>query len=253
MNKAEYFAVKAFSASVIKAGAVSMLNMQHYIENGIETTAAMKTGTLRHLAVLEPHKLDEYVVADYDGRTKEGKALMAEHGDKLIKSKHYEEAVCARDAVMSHPAVIDNRLFVDGRAEVPMFWENGEISCKALIDYLHDNYFIEYKTCQTLRRFTINAASMFYHLQLGWYWRACKRKCFVVAQEQRPPFDVAVFQVSEALMSMWHDECMSIIRRYQNGDRTGAFPELLDFELPPWAQESGEQFLALDSEGDIQF
>jgi hypothetical protein len=234
----DYFSIPAMSASAIKAGAVSMLNMQEFLENGKEPTAAMATGTLRHMAVLEPDKFQAIPVCDLDKRTKEYKEFVAKYGPDTIKTVEFEEHKKAAIMVFDHPAVKQLHLFDDGAAECDIYWKEGDVACKAKIDWVAENYIIEFKTTTQLGRFAATSAGLFYHLQLGWYWRAASatkaKKVYVVAQEQNAPFDVAVFEVPQLMLKQWFDDCMEIVRRYNSGDRSGRFNELMTFELPAW-------------------
>lgn len=251
-----YYEVKAISATAIKAGAISMMHMHDTIENNRERTAAMKQGTLQHRAVLETATLQTMIVIEYDGRTKAGKELLAAHGDNLIKPAAFAALERVGDRVHLHKIVQDLGLLEGGEAEKEIFWCDDGIDCKAKLDYLAPGHFVEYKTCSNLAGFARSAASMNYHLQLGWYWHAARRhdgkerKAYIIAQESRSPFDVAVFEVSPAYLKSWHETAMDIAKRYVSGERGGAFPELMTFELPAWVPGAEVSF---DVEQTIEF
>jgi len=235
----DYFETRGYSASAIKAGAVSMLAMQDYFENGNETTAAMRKGTLRHTAILEPDKLDGLLICDRSKNTNLYKSLAELHGaENIITSKELKEANMARAQVMKHPEVLRLKLFTGGEVEKELYWQEDGIDCKCKIDYLQDDCFIEYKTCSDLRRFGNSAGQLNYHLQLGWYYRGCKRRCYIVAQESKSPYDVAVFDTSTLLLRAWSELAMRIVFQYESGDRSGAYPELLAFEMPAWCGDT---------------
>lgn len=236
-----YYEKPGYSASAIKAGAVSMLNMQSYIDSGIESTECMRRGTVRHMAILEPERFKKLVVMDFNGRTTAGKALIAEHGrENIIKPAEYEEMKQVVKMVFRHPVVERLGLLLEGKTEVEYFWKEADnIACKAKLDFVGPGYFVEYKTVGAdLGRFTAAAGRMCYHLQLGWYHRACKLPCYVVAQQQKKPFDVAVFEVPVIQLALWGEQALQIVRRYESGDRSGMFPDLLTFELPQWFMET---------------
>lgn len=232
-----YFEVKAFSASAIKAGAKSMLHMADFLENGKEPSSAMAKGSLLHLALLEHEKLDAMACIGYDGRTKAGKELVEAYGkENIIKPKEKEQLQQAAKMVLSHPEVLRLNLFKGGEAEKEIYWNNEGVDCKCKIDYDQPDCIVEYKSTQNLQRFSVAAASMFYHLQLGWYWHGAGRKpVYIVAQESKRPFDVMVCEVSPLLLRTWYDDAWKIVQRYISGERSGAFPLLLNFELPAWA------------------
>lgn len=249
-----YFDVKAYSASAIKAGAVSMLQMWHEIEHGKEKSAAMFRGAKQHMAILEPEKLAALTLFDGDKRKKEYKDLKEQVGEEnIITPQELEQFNAALAQVRNNPIVKDRDLFADGEAEKEIYWKENGIDCKCKVDWFADDYIVEYKTTGQIERFIPAAASMRYHLQLAWYWRgACQldgkqKRVYIVAQEQKAPFDVAVFTISPLMLKMWFKECMNIVERYESGDRTGAFPVLMQFELPAWADDTDF------SSDDIQF
>lgn len=255
-----YYEIKAFSASAIKAGAVSMLNMKSFIESGIDATNAMRCGSLRHMALLEYDRFLNLIVNDANRNTNIFKDLAAKHGkENIVKTAEKEEAEAARMAVLDHPVVIDNNLFIGGETEKEYYWQHEGFGCKAKLDWVGKNAIVEYKTCQSLRRFTANAAGMFYQLQLGWYnWAANKdgkKKFFIVAQESKRPYDVAVFECNPIMLDVWRDDCLKIVKQYLNCEKAGYFPgayeTLVQFELPAWAIGAGE--LELDDDEVMQF
>jgi len=244
-----YFEAPGMSASAIKVGAISMLAMHDYITNGRDKTASMRRGTIQHLAVLEPAKLGMLVESELDGRSTAGKALIAQHGrENIVKIGEKRDALKARSMVLAHREVKRLQLFSDGEAEKEIFWTDNGIAAKCKVDYITDKFFVEYKTTSTLAGFSRSAAQMNYQLQLGWYYRGCKRKCFVVAQEQKSPWDVAVFEVPRHKLEAWGEKALEIAQRYQSGDRSGAFPELMIFELPDWCEDSASM-----SVDDLEF
>lgn len=253
-----YYDVKAINASAIKAGAISMLAMQHEVEIGKEASAAMRKGSLRHMAVLEPCKFGKLIVADFDGRTKEGKATIATYGrEKLIKPAEFEAEKKAAEMVFNHPVVSAMGLMSGGEAEKEIYWKKGIVDCKAKLDYVRPSHIVEFKTTGNLAGFARTAAGMNYQLQLAWYWYAgyeldgVNRKVYIVAQEQAAPFDVAVYEVPQLMLEKWLQDCMNIVERYINGDRSGAYNQLMTFELPSWAEAAPE--MVIDETGTIQF
>ena len=232
-----YFDVKAMSASAIKAGAKSMHNMEMYLKYGISETSAMKTGTLFHMALLEPERFSQMVVCDSAKNTNIFKEAAASSLVGAISSKDKLKHEIQVANIMNHPLVREYGLFVGGKSEVEYYWQESGIDCKCKRDWENDDFIVEYKSCQSIRKFLNNAASMFYHLQLGWYSRPGKpKKMLVVAQESDLASDVAVYEINPLLIGSWFDDCMKIVTKYQSGDRSGAYPNLLSFEVPVWAE-----------------
>ena len=177
--------------------------------------------------------------------TKAFKELAAEHGkENIIKSYEADNLRAAQAMVLNHGEA-SKLLNVDGKAEVEKYWQHNGLDCKSKIDFEADGYIIEYKTTGNLDNFLKTSANLKYNLQLAWYWEACGRKpVFVIAQEQKAPFDVCVFEVPGLELQWWLDECFEIIKRYEeckaNNKFPGAYDDIIVFELPAWAQDTPE-------------
>jgi exodeoxyribonuclease VIII len=106
-------------------------------------TAAMAAGTLAHCAILEPDELDRRYVARpawVDGRTKDGKAWIAEaeaSGAEVITAEQMATAQAQRAAVLEVPELA--QLLASGQAEVSSFStdEASGVACKARVDWVH--------------------------------------------------------------------------------------------------------------------
>lgn len=238
-----YFDVKAYSASAIKAGNISMLAMHDMIENGMEASAGMRKGTLFHEALLEPEIFNKRIVTPLARNTNAYKAIAAEAEFGTVKPDEKADLERTVAAVWNHPEVQRLGLFRGGEAEKELYWQEEGLNCKCKVDYSHDDYIIEYKSTGKLANFIRMAENMAYYLQLGWYWRGDsvisgkEKRMYVVAQEQSSPFDVAVFEVPQLMLRTWFSLCMDIVRKYESGDRSGAFPTIMQFERPAYVAE----------------
>ncbi len=241
----DYYEVKAMSASAIKRGAVSMEDMLHYTNNPPKPTPAMRTGTLRHMAVLEPErflKLKQHSCSSV--RTKEYKALAEEYGaDNLIKVDEHLEQCKAAGKVLSH-SQLGNAL--DGEAEAEYYWEHESHPCKAKLDISGNGHITEFKTTADLSTFAATSARMYYHLQLGWYAHAYRQArgdlpdVTVVAQMANAPYSVMVLTVAQHQLEGWYQAALAIAERWWSGERGERYPERVAFELPSWAGHSGD-------------
>lgn len=240
-----YFQVDAYSASAIKAGAKSMLQMHHFMTTPSFSSAAMQRGTLMHLAILEPEKLEGLVISDLNRNTKAFKELAAEHGKhNIVKSYEAEELRQAQAMVLNHGEAA-RLLNAEGKSEVEKYWIHNGVACKAKIDFETDDFIVEYKTTGNLDSFLKTCANLKYNLQLAWYWEACGRKpVFIISQEQKAPFDVAVFEVPQLQLQCWLQDCWDIVEHYElckvAGKFPGAYQDVMSFELPSWAQDVKE-------------
>ena len=253
-----YYDVNAINASSIKKGAVSMLHMHHAMTGQGTQTSAILRGSKLHMAVLEPEKLQSLQICD-NFRTKEYKELCELHGkENVVKAAELQELKEISSIVRKNPIVKELGLLTGGEAEKEIYWKGqiGEygFDAKAKIDYLSDKFIVEYKTTNNLANFASAAARMHYHLQLAWYQKAARlarqhnAEMFVVVQESLAPFDVAVFKVDGIMLEDWYFQCVQIVKQYLSGDRSGAYPELMSFELPAWADNSDDIFDLVEGE-----
>jgi len=257
MSDADYFAVDAMSASMLKAGAVSMLYMQHRMETPMTPSAGMIKGTLGHMAVLEPLRFMALPVCDLGKRTKGYKEFVANAGDEIVISSTDKKSYSKqRLQVMNHPEVRKLGLFTEGEPEAEIYWDEDGKPCKCKVDWLGPDYWVEYKTTAKLGGLESTFAKMFYHIQLGWYDRGVstlgkKRRRIIIAQEQNEPYDVAVMTVPKRQCKQWFEQAMDIYEQWLSGDRGGAFPVAFQFELPPWMQE--ENLMDVEEQMDEMF
>jgi len=247
-----YFDVDAYSASAIKAGATSMLQMNHFMTTPSYSSPAMARGSLQHLAILEPFKFAELKTCDADKRTKAYKGLVKEFGKgNIITTKEHGEMLAARKQVIAHPEA--SKLLVNGKPEVEKYWVEQGVECKCKIDWETPEYIVEYKTTGNLKAFERTAKTLAYQLQLAWYWHAAGRKpIYIVAQEQKAPFDVAVMNVAELDLMRWLDQCWEIISSYEScksiNKFPGAYPHMFTFEI-----YEDEQDVEVDADSVIEF
>jgi len=228
----DYFDVKAMNSSTIKAGAKSMLYMNHIKKTPVVATPAMITGTQRHMALLEPEKFADMYIYDGSKRVKEYKELKKEYGaENIMGCAEHRQCIEAAEVARAHPIVKEMGLLADGGiAEKEFYWDEPQGKAKAKIDYLLPDRFVEYKTTASLDSFHRTAENLHYHLGLAWYWRACGVPGIFIVQEAKAPFDVAVFEVHEYKLQGWFDQCTEIWDKYLDGANDGAYTEPIMFE-----------------------
>ena len=253
MSDKEYFAVDAMSASMLKAGAVSMLYMQHRMETPMVASPAMERGTLGHMAVLEPSEFMLLPVWNESRRTKAYQEFAADMGGPIVSADDIAHYTAQRVQVMNHPKVVELGLFKEGEPEAEIYWDEDGKPCKCKVDWLGPDYWIEYKTTASLASFQRTAENMHYQLQVGWYHRGVEtlghpRKCYVVVQEQKAPFDVKVMKVSDTNCKRWFRDGMEIYDRWLSGDRSGAYSDVEEFELSMWAEDDTIDMQGIDDQ-----
>jgi len=248
MSRDPYFDKPGMSASMLKAGAISMEMMRYRMNTPMKPTPAMLTGTFRHMAVLEHDKFMQLKLCDESSRTKAYKAAVEEHGrEGVISSYDQKNHLEAAAVVMAHPQVRALGLFDDGHAEVEKHWTCEHGPCKAKIDWEAQDFWVEFKTTASIGSFIYQSERMNYPVQISHYASSMDfKQCYVVVQEPKPPYEVAVYSVPSYLPAVWNKRTLDIYKRWNEykagGVFGGAYPELMQYERPAWAE--GQDSLA---------
>ena len=235
MTEKTYNARKGVRRSDLWKLSRSPKHFRYAQEHPVEQTAAMAFGSAVHEAVLTPRSFKKnYVVADFDARTKEGKALKQQYLDEgkiLLTRDQGEQIEGIVKAINAHPYA---KRLLTGKHETAHFWtdpETGE-KCKCKTDCETDiggvHYVVDLKTCGNADtdEFVRDAVKFGYFMQAAMYTQGVKcdkgvDSVFVfVAVEKDPPYAVNVLQCGE-------DD----IRLGMNGDRYGkvmGYRQLMD-------------------------
>ena len=203
----------------------SPAHFQYAKEHPVEQTAAMAFGSAVHEAVLTPRTFRKrYQMADFDARTKEGKAMKQaalDAGKILLTKDQWEQIQGIVSAIKAHPYA---KRLLTGKHETAHFWKDPEtgLKCKCKTDCETDvggtHYVVDLKTCGSADtdEFVRDAVKFGYFMQAAMYTDGVKcctgqDSVFVfVCVEKDPPYAVNVLQCGE-------DE----IRLGMNGDKRG--------------------------------
>lgn len=206
----------------------SPAHFRYAVDHPAEQNAAMAFGSAVHCAVLEPRQFKkQYMVADFDARTKEGKMWKQQALDagKILLTKDQAEQINSIvAAIKANPFA---KRLLTGKHETAHFWNDPETGerCKCKTDCETDingvHYIVDLKTCASAEteEFVRDAVKYGYFMQAAMYsdgvkCHTGKDSMFVfVAVEKDPPYAVNVLQCGE-------DE----IRLGMNGDKTGKVP-----------------------------
>jgi hypothetical protein len=225
-----------------------------------EQSRAMLMGTMSHLAVLEPEKLDGAFVEKPEGidfRTKEGKEWKAQVGTTPILDAEEARAVRGiRDSIAAHDAATE--LLKGTQSEVAMFAEHRSgLWIKGRVDALkiesdHEAVIVDVKTTSAgadYGTFSRQAASLNYHLSAAWYCHLAglnglpPARFYWIAVEVAPPFAVAVYEIHpDALdlgVGMMNDALDLIAQCEDEGEWPGYAPEVQCLNLPSWVYGKG--------------
>lgn len=220
-----------------------------------EQTRSMLLGTMSHLAVLEPNKLDAAFVekpADIDFRTKAGKEWRASVGDTPVLDADEARAVRGiRDSIAAHSAA--RELLAECDTEVALFGEHRTgLWIKGRVDALkvpsdNEAIIVDVKTTSAgadYGTFSRQAAQLNYHLSAAWYCHLCglnglpPARFYWVVVEVTPPYAVAVYEIHpDALdlgVGMMNDALELIAQCEDAGEWPGYAPEVRCLNLPAW-------------------
>jgi hypothetical protein len=225
-----------------------------------EPSKALTLGTVSHVAVLEPKKLDTAFVERPEGidfRTKEGKEWKASVGTTPILDADEARAVRGiRDSIAAHDAA--KALLAGCDSEVALFAEHRSgLWIKGRVDALKvesDNEAIicDVKTTSAgadYGTFSRQAASLNYHFSAAWYCHLAglnglpPARFYWIAVEVAPPYAVAVYEIHpDALylgVGMMNDALELIAQCEDAGEWPGYAPEVQCLNLPSWVYGKG--------------
>jgi len=222
-----------------------------------EPSKAMLLGTMAHLAVLEPSKLDTAFVEKPEGkegdfRTKEGKEWKAKMGNTPILDADEARAVRGiRDSIAANKAA--RELLAETQSEVALFaehrsglWIKGRVDALKVVDDM-ESVIVDVKTTSAgadYNTFSRQAASLNYHVSAAWYCHLAglnglpPARFYWVAVEVAPPYAAAVYEIHpDALdlgVGMMNDALELIAQCEDDGVWPGYAPEVQCLNLPSW-------------------
>ena len=269
MTIQEYNDHTGISASAIKAGRASMMQMHYAMTTPRDTdapTPAMRWGSLAHAALLEPARFAASV-AVWEGGRKAGKEWTAfaeaHQGKEIVTPDELARLEAMQAAARANG---DARLFMSRVAavETPLVWESvhGVGLCKGRPDCVGDGFIGDYKTARDIdpRRLFSQFAGLGYAHQLAWYrdgFQTISGKsvtsCWILAQQSVPPYECGVIEIPQTVLDAalgagvsegGEDTCVAIARRYRACEACGSYPGryqgIVTYEPPAWAGVGGD-------------
>ena len=255
----EYKAIDAWSPSLVKAGLVSMLELDYRKNNPKPVTAQMRFGSAVHCAVLEPDEfVKRYVI--WDGGRRAGKDYKqfcaVNEGKEVLTALEYEQCLAARDSAYRHP--IAGPLLSAGKPddrEVSMVWRENQTGlwCKGRADRILEDprALVELKTTRVKvvddRALTRIASTLGYHISLAAYQDGYSNltghilPAKIIFVEQLPPHDVRVLSADTAAIEGW-DQWQKLLEQIVECSVTGIWPgcDQAEGELKVW--ETGIEY-----------
>lgn len=218
-------------------------------------------GTAAHALLLEGREAVEVVDAD-DWRTKAAKEARDEAraaGRVPLLAAQWDEVQAMVDAAAAQLVeMIAEPLFVAGKPEQPIAWQEDGVYCRSLIDWLHDDYrtIDDYKTTSRSanpEQWTRSLFSFGGDIQAAFYRRGIRAVTGVepefrfVVQETYPPYALSVIGVGPDVLLMADrkiDYALAVWKRCLEDDHWPGYPQRVCYaELPAW-----EEYRWLDRE-----
>jgi hypothetical protein len=255
----EYNRIPALRFSALKHMERSPNSYRYHLANPVEPTGPMKLGTIAHNLILEGGT-KQIAIWPGPGRRygKDYDAWALQNSDCFQVSKdEYASVMEQAAAVKSNPAA--RRYLARGKSEVTMVWVDDASGrdCKARIDRLTTNakkeaVLVSFKTTTdcTERAFSTQYARMNYAAQDAfyqggyWYLRSDLPQCVVIAAENKPPHETAVYTVPSDVLRVGQQQIQKWIAMLAECERTDKWPSSVEGEqeltLPSWATPSGD-------------
>ena len=259
MIEQEYRAQTAIAGSDAKK-ILPPLTPSHYAahmagEIKREPSKAMLLGTMAHVAVLEPSKLDTAFVERPEGmdlRTKLGKEWKESVGSMPVLDQDEARAVRGiRDSIAANRAA--RQLLAETQSEVALFaehrtglWIKGRVDALKVVDDM-ECVIVDVKTTSAgadYNTFSRQAASLNYHVSAAWYCHLCglnglpPARFYWIAVETSAPYAVAVYEIApdalELGASLMSDALGLIAECEDAGVWPGYAPEVQSLNLPAW-------------------
>jgi len=229
------------------------------LRTGYIPTCLTTSTTLAHLCILEPDRFARVPVWDGGRRgTNAYKAWKAEQ-DTDDEMKPDDRDLCdrMRDAVMADQEAA--HIVNESRHEVSVVWTDriyGRAKCR--MDMLGVTFMADLKTTRTStpRKFAYQSYDLGNHLQFGWWHEGLAHfglagidtelTCYVVTVENKPPFDVCVYECEPDLLHLGQREAVEKAKAYRAAEITGSFygvsgGQILKLDLPAFAKPDPDQ------------
>lgn len=272
ITDAEYFGVKALSASQIKQfdkGAYWFWKSSPYNpgKEPEKETDALIFGKLCHCLLLEPaHLQNEYAIVDFGASRKNKKyeAAKAENPGKIVITQdELDRAMKMITNVKNHK--LASTILDGATAEMPFMWTDKEtgIPCKAKLDAIKRTkngiVVIDYKTSSDIEGLLNWPQKLQYPLQAEFYSRAVEAKygerpcefVFVIQSNKEGEEDIVCvanveYETQECAKSIVDTHIRSIQEKLKDWEETkdntiwAAYPNRVEMRYSNWFMERGE-------------
>jgi hypothetical protein len=215
--------------SVLKKMSLSPAHARYAMQFPDERdTPAMRLGRLAHACFLGAN-VPTVFPGDRRGNVwKEFKA--AHEGEDIVTAEEFDRCSAMAAALHSHQ---EARSLLMGKREQTVFFDFAGRPCRATPDAFTPKHLTDLKSTADAspRRFPWTAMRLAYHAQMAWYRDGlvaagypAPEELSLVAIEVRPPFAVAVYQMTERAEDFGRRLYRSWLEEFLNCERSGHWP-----------------------------
>lgn len=235
MNNAKYQRIKAISSHWLIAMLESpaacwrkYLSPQRPIE---ESSEALRFGTLVHMLALTPNKVDdEFIIADYERRSKAGKeryAQLCSYGLTVVKPAELSRAMTIVAALKANSDT--RKLLMRGRKERMIIQprDAGLLPLKARLDVHHEakRQVVELKTTRDLNLIRKAFRDYGYLLSAAFYQRISKSRIVFIFVQTTVPYEVEIFEPAYWQLDQGREQYQSALQQFDECWRANHWPE----------------------------
>ena len=255
LSNADYHAHPAISKSGLDKIAKSPAHYKASRETKHEDSDALIFGSAFHDYILLPDTFQTaYTVLppDFNGRTKEGKAMLEiirQSGQTILKAEWLTAIEGMAAAIAAHPKA--SALLQGGKAEQSIFWtdEDSGIDCRCRPDYLNPSGIIvdlKSTTDASPEEFARSVAKYRYHVQDAFYsegyYQATgqwPRGFVFIAVEKTAPYAVACYSLNDDAKAygreLFRRDLKTLLEAEKSQEWTAYSQEIETLSLPAWA------------------
>ena len=244
------------SSSQLKELSKSPAHYKAALDAANKRTPALEFGDAAHTFILQPKEFERRFVAMPDNikvkRGKEFEAFQVSNDGKTILSKDDIEALCGMaDSIGKHKTAKALLNLDTGIPEMSCFFKESStgLSCRIRPDFLPGgNIIVDYKTTENAApsEFQRSCAKYGYDIQAGFYCLGMElltgviHKFVFIAQEKKPPYEVAVYEASIDFIDTGRTKAISLLQLLAECRATGIYPgypdEIQTIDMPSWAK-----------------
>lgn len=237
--------------SALKRMALSPAHLRAAEAEQLETTRAMRIGTIVHRIVCGPHKARRLVRWEGERRGVDWKRFEADQPPKteIVTAPEWAEAAPIADAVMSHHMA--STLLANTRREVDLRWSHHGVDCETDgVDFVGTDYFGDLKTttCTEPVAFSRHSFKLLYHAQLAWLRSAllaqdetlakAAENAFLLGVETSPPYAVTILRMTPESLHLGDQSVTLWLDRYRQCAASNHWPAytqcIEEFQVPAW-------------------